>query len=496
MSGRCAALCLVLLLLTAPLAAAPPSLADALARAKDRLEQGDRPGARAELTAALRAFPGAPALHNFLGVVEAQDGNYGAAEARFREAIRRAPRLTDAHLNLGRLHQENAGGNPQAVGQALAAYQAVLAYDPTHPEALYQSAILLQATGEFARSLEHLSRLPEGQGQSAQVLAVRCAGLAGVGDQDGADRAADVLLVRNDLSEGDVTAILPTLAARGRSDLGLRLLEGLRSRGLVSPGSFRSHAVALLLNLARMAHQARDPRGALGYLAHARDIDPADAHVHFFFGMVCVDLDLGTEAHTSLLEAVRLEPANAPFNYALGAVSLHRRDASEALPYFRRYAELRPDDPRGPLAVGLAAFRSGDFDSARRELARAAQSPSTATAAHYFLARIAREENQVEPALGLVEKALAADPSYADAWAERGLLHLRKRNLGAAEQDLGRALELDPDNYLANLHLLALYQRKRDPRQAAQSVRMKDLEARREQKSEEFRRVIEVRPYE
>ena len=51
-----------------------------------------------------------------------------------------------------------------------------------------------------------------------------------------------------------------------------------------------------------------------------------------------------------------------------------------------------------------------------------------------------------------------------------------------------------PTTSSANLHLLALYQRAKDPRQAAQAQRVKNLEAAREQKTEEFRRVIEVRP--
>jgi Tfp pilus assembly protein PilF len=87
------------------------------------------------------------------------------------------------------------------------------------------------------------------------------------------------------------------------------------------------------------------------------------------------------------------------------------------------------------------------------------------------------------------------DPAYADAWAERGLLHFRKRDLEQAEQDLQRCLQLDPDNYLGNLHLLALYQRTRDARREAQSEKVQALQARQEQKAEEFRRVIEVRPY-
>jgi len=511
---------LLLLLCAVPMAAAAPPLAESLARARSLLEQGDRVRARAELMQALRAHPAHPEIENFLGVVEAQEGHYQAAEARFREAIRGAPRLADAYLNLGHLYQENAAKEAGALGKALDTYEALLRYEPAQPEALYQSAVLLQARGEFAPSLERLSRLPDAQQQRAQVLAVRCADEAGLGHRAETDRAADALLAGPELAEADVLSILPVLSGHQRDDLALRLLEGLRSRGFASAeglqrlgiayeaagrlGAAREAfeasaasqppAVPILMELARVAWKAGDRRGALGYLAHARGLDPKDARVHFLFGMICVELDLGVEAYNSLKQSVALEPESASYNYAMGAVSLHRRDPSEAIPYFRKYASLKPDDPRGPLAVGVAGFMARDFASARPELERAAQSPSTAAAANYFLARIAREENDVDRALVSVDKALQAEPGYADAWAERGLLHLRKRELDVAEKDLRRCLELAPANYLGNLHLLALYQRSRDPRQEEQARRVEELSAKREQQAEEFRRIIEVRP--
>lgn len=513
-------LCSALVLSSAFAPAQTPALEETLARAQALLERGERGGARAALTEALRSFPSHPLVQNFLGVVEAQDGNYQAAEARFRDALRVAPRYTDAYLNLGRLYQENAARHPDAVRRALAAYEAVLAYEPRHGESLYQAAVLLQATGEYGRSLERLSRMPEDQQQRAQVLAIRLAGEVGAGRRAEADRTTDSLLARPDLTEADVLTILPTLAAHGRADLGVRLLESVRARGLASADGLqrlgaayeaagrveaardalegaaaaRPDSVALLMDLARLAQRSRDLRGALGYLAHARALEPKDARIHFLFGMVCVELDLGVEAYDALKEAARLDPGDAAINYAMGAVSLHRREPVEAVPFFRKYAELRPDDPRGRLAVGVAWFKAGDFTSARPELARAALSAPTAAAANYFLARIAREENDVDAALDLVGKAVALEPSYADAWAERGLLHLRKRDLAQAERDLQRALELDRDNHLGNLSLLALYQRKKDLRQDAQAQRVKELEAVRELKAEEFRRVIEVRP--
>jgi tetratricopeptide (TPR) repeat protein len=510
----------LLLLCALPLSGAQSSLSESLARARTLLEQGDRAEARAELMRALRAHPSNPVVQNFLGVVEAQDGHYRQAEARFREAIRGAPRLTDAYLNLGRLYQEASGKDPEAARKALDTYEALRRYEPAHAEALYQSAVLLQARGEFPRSLERLSLLPEAEQQRSQVMATRLAAEAGAGRRAEADRLADALLARPDLAELDVVPILSVLSGHQRDDLALRLLEALRSRGLASADGLqrlgtayeaagrldaaretleaaaaaRPEAVPILMELARVAQKAGDRRGALGYLAHARELDPKDARVHFLFGMICVELDLGVEAYNSLKQAVALDPENAAINYAMGGVSLHRRDASEAAPYFRKYAALRPDDPRGPLALGVAWFRAGDFAAARPELAKAAQSAQTSAAAHYFLARIAREENDLDPALALVNKALQAEPAYADAWAERGLLHLRKRELDAAEMALRHCLELEPDNYLGNLHLLALYQRTRDARQPEQAKRVEELSARREQKAEEFRRVIEVRP--
>src|SRR5258706_10318622 len=96
---------LVVSMAAAPAPDLAPALTEPLSRAQAMLERGDRAGARGALVAALRTFPSHPVLQNFLGVVEAQDGDYAAAEARFQGALRAAPRYTDARLNLGRLYQ-------------------------------------------------------------------------------------------------------------------------------------------------------------------------------------------------------------------------------------------------------------------------------------------------------------------------------------------------------------------------------------------------------
>ena len=515
---------LLLLALQASLAAPPQNptpLPELLKKAMQLLEASDRAAARRELTEALRLYPTSPAVRNFLGVVEAGDGNYAAAERRFEEAVRLTPQYTDAYLNLGRLYQASGGHDPMARSKALAAYQAILGYDSTHAEARFQSAALLLSMGEFSRSLGELSQLAPAARDRPAALAVRLAAHAGQGERAEADAAAERLLARGSFDELDVRPTLGVLVAHGREDLAVRLLEDLRRRGHAASDDLqrlgllrekageyveartrldeaardRPDSVPLLLDLARVAHKARDVQGALGYLGHARALEPGSARVHFLFGMACVELEFGAEAYNSFKEAVRLDPDDAAANYAMGAVCLHRKDPGEAVPYFRKYAELEPDEPRGALALGVAAFLVKDYATARERLGPAAARPETAAAANYYLARIARSDTEFEKALGFALRSVEANPSYADPWSELGLVYLRLRQPTKAEEALERCLKLDPDHYLGNLHLTMLYGETRDPREAAQRRRFDEIKARRAEDAADFLRPIEVRPY-
>ena len=501
----------ILVLFLCPCAEA--SSAAEIARAVQQLiEQGDLKGARNQLTRALKQYPAEPGLYNLLGVAEAQLGNYQLAESSFLRAIQLAPGASGTYLNLGRLYQENSTRDAQAPRKAVETYRGLLKHHPTDVEGNYQCALLLQQQGDFRASLDHLARLP-------------AADHAALGDFSQATEAASRLLASPELSEPDVLAILPTIEARQSkesADLQLRLVEGLVDRRLASAPALHKLAFLyenrerldqarqtlervaalsgptpdLLLQLARLAHKQRDYQGALGYLAHARDLKPDEAGIHFFFGMVCVQLNLGAEAYESLSRAVSLEPKNAYYNYAMGAVTLQRRGASEAIPYFRKYCDLNPEDPRGGLMLGIAFLESADLESARKELEEAARHHETVVGAHFYLARLARQEGKLPEALQAVEKALAAHPDHADAYAELGLIRFRLREYGPAEKALLRALEVDPDNYSGNFNLLMLYRRIGDRRAEAQARRFEEVKNKRMQRAQDFLRQIEIRPYE
>src|SRR5207249_5126519 len=144
--------------------------------------------------------------------------------------------------------------------------------------------------------------------------------------------------------------------------------------------------------LARVARLQKDHQGALGYLAHARDLEPGNASLHYYFGVVCTDLSLVAEARDSFERAVKLEPENPDYNYAMGAASAFRQDPAEGVPYFEKYLKLRPQDPRGKLALGATLFRAKDYEHALPWLKQSAGNPETATRAHYYWGAIALEE--------------------------------------------------------------------------------------------------------
>jgi tetratricopeptide (TPR) repeat protein len=493
---------------------------DTVQRIQQLLQAGDTATAQTLLSQALRESPDRAGLYNLQGVLKAQEGDFASAEANFHKAIKLAPDLEGAYLNLGRLYQEHIPKDLAARDKALDIYAALLRFAPDHLEANYQTAVLLMQKGLYRASLDHLARLPAEAQNNSQALSAQCGDYAGLGQRDKAERAANQMLHSADLAEADVTSILPILGNRKDSSLALMLLQGLVARQLASYDSlqslgllykragrlaearrtleaaaqFQPSSVPNLLELARVAYEQKDYTGALGYLAHARQIEPNNASIHFFWGMVCIEQDLAEEAYQALKKAVTLDPHNAYYNYAMGIVTMQRANASESIPYLKKYCELKPHDPRGRLALGAAYFNSRDDESAEKVLSVIAHDSQTAATADFYLGRIANRQGRYPEAIRLLKLALQARPDFADAYAELGLIQMKRREYALAQQALEKALKLNPDGYSANLNLMILYQRTKNSKAEEQAKRFGQIKDEWAKRAMEFMRSIEVRP--
>ena len=519
-SLECAALLVLALVSVAAAQPGSNSYERSVLAIQEQIQSGNLDKAHALALKAEQAYPSNGGLENLQGVIAIQHGDFEEAEKEFSAAIRHSPRLTSAYLNLGRIFIENAAHDPDAKSKALHIYERALAITPENAEANYYAALLLLREGKFGLSLQHLASLGPDEKQRIGALVIACADEAGIGHVIGAERNAAALAAMADLAETDVVETMPALLAARRADLADRLLSAVASHQALSAAGLRilglaqeaegklpvaqetlerafasdSASKTILVDLARVAEARNDYTGALGYLAHARDIDPKDANLPYRFGAICLKLSLLSESRKALSEAVRMEPENADYNYALGTVTIFAQNPSEALPYLTKFHALRPRDKAGILALGTTYFRAKDFESALPWLNQAAGNPGTAATALYYLGRIDRQEGRQDEALAKLTRAAALDPSQPDLFAELGQLYLQMKRFTEAEKQLNRAAALDSENYAANFGLLQLYARTGDPRREEQSKSFESIKQKNEEQLREAMRVLEIHP--
>jgi tetratricopeptide (TPR) repeat protein len=487
---------------------------------QQHMEQNDLDGARSLIAGAEAKFPANGGLENLLGVIEVQQGHTDRAIQEFSAAILHDPDLASAYLNLGRIYMQTAERDKTARAAAVRSYDRLLRREPDHAEANYQAAMLLMWDHDYERSLQRLARLgPDDRNRiSAQI--VLCADEAALHHASAADKAAAAIVAAPDLTEQDAMEVLPALRTAHRADLIESIFaaandknplspDGLRILGLAQEGegkleiarktlerafALSGSSVPMLVDLTRVAKASKDYRGALGYLAHARDLQPNDASFAYEFGVLSLRLGLLGESRKAMDEAVRLSPDNPEYNFGMGTVSSFAQDATQGLPYLEKYRALRPSDPTALLAIGTTYFRAKKFDSASTWLKQAAAHQTTAADAHYYLGRIARVEGHLEDAKHELEQANTLTPDRADVLGELGQAFIASREYREAQTYLDRAVAIDPENYGANFGLLQLYARTGDPRREEQSKHFDQIKANDEEHYQEMMRIINVRP--
>ncbi len=469
---------------------------------------------------ALQQYPNEGGLFNLRGIVHARRDELEAARKDFETSVRLTPSLVPGWQNLARSCQIEGERNKPALACSIHAWQQVAHLKANDSEANGALGLLLEREGHFKESLAALAKLPEADASQTGSLLLQCMDRAALGQREAAQRLAAELASRPDFTESDFLAGVARFDSPENAATMVTLAEGLDSRQAAGLESLKNLAVgyerlsrmpearktlervaildpqntAHLLELARIADKSGDHEGALGYLAHARDLAPGNAQIHFLFAMVATELNLAAEARESLKKALALEPDNPAYNYGMGYVILSTRDAASAADYFAKFVRARPGEARGHYALGIAYFVSGDYAKAKAEMQRVENDSKTAGGAAYFLGRIARLEDNLDEATHYLLKSIQLMPAFAESHTELGRVHLVKGDSKLARLEFERALQLDPKSFQANTQMLALYRRMHDPRAEQQSALVKELDEERSKRAELMLRSVEFRP--
>jgi tetratricopeptide (TPR) repeat protein len=246
------------------------------------------------------------------------------------------------------LHQQGR------LAEARQAYDAVLAREPDHAEALHLSGLIGFQTGQIEQGLERVRRAIALNPGAAAPYANLGQALNGIGRHA---EAAEALTRAVALQPG---------APRAHAQLGMALLElGQLQTALEQ----LDRALALqpdmldALNARAFLHrQTGRPEAALGDLVRVAQRAPNIAGARYNVGLLYKDLRRYEQALAEFDAAVGLEPRHVTAHYSRAVILAEIQRPEEALAAFERAIALKPDYAEAVFGRALSRLQLGDFE--------------------------------------------------------------------------------------------------------------------------------------
>lgn len=127
-----------------------------------------------------------------------------------------------------------------------------------------------------------------------------------------------------------------------------------------------------------------------------------------------------------------------------GADALRRGDLLQAERHFRNILSHIPGEPNANHLLALVHRRQGRLSMAETLMRRALETSTKPAEIHNNLGNLLKDTDRLDEALISYGNALEADPSFADAWFNKGLTLQRQGDGAAACAALQQALALKP----------------------------------------------------
>ncbi len=183
---------------------------------------------------------------------------------------------------------------------------------------------------------------------------------------------------------------------------------------------------------------------------------PADADARLLLGSLLTEQGDGPEAIAQLNEAVRLRPRSAEAQNALGEALHTFGRPADAAAAFERAVTLDPRLAQAQVNLGMALAETNRPDEAAPHLDRAiAQLGRTPDAAlpHYLRAKVYAAHGEASRAAAELEQAVALRPDFPEAWSDLGEARRMLLDRPAALAAFRRAVEVNPQDAVAQYRL-------------------------------------------
>ena len=170
-----------------------------------------------------------------------------------------------------------------------------------------------------------------------------------------------------------------------------------------------------------------------------------------------------TEPHVSTIESALPTSKEARDQYALGNWYLEptQRQYSLAINAYKRALKLDPNCAAIYHSLGFAYYKEGEFDLARDALQQAIELNPLNANYHYLLGQLLEDWTELkgawEQAICEFTRAIKLNPSYIEAWYNRGLLYEKLGDLEKACDDFKQVINRVPTFHAARHNLGVLY---------------------------------------
>jgi Flp pilus assembly protein TadD len=148
---------------------------------------------------------------------------------------------------------------------------------------------------------------------------------------------------------------------------------------------------------------------------------------------------------------------------AEGAASFQRKDYERARKAYRKALDLAPDNLLALINLGVIEFYAGKNEEAEKLLKRAVQLKLDTPPAWLTLGIIYMEQNRLDEALAALTQATLYDARDARARNYLGVVVGRKGWLDGAQDELRKAVEIDPAYSDAHYNLAVFYLENKPP---------------------------------
>lgn len=190
----------------------------------------------------------------------------------------------------------------------------------------------------------------------------------------------------------------------------------------------------------------------------ALELDPQDRAALFGLGVAMRRDGLFSDAASVLDRLGRLDASYPGLALERGQIYESTGQAELAVRMYERALREQPDDIDLQVRLGGAQVIAGHLDAAETTLSAALEARPTHATGIYFTGRLQIARGNYEEAIRKLQDAVRLESTRAEFHAWLAFANLERSELGAAQSEIARTLELDPqsvDGHLLNARLLA-----------------------------------------